>query len=61
MDKKIFYTLAAIFLLREEYWNSKAKENYDEVALGQTIAYDNAFNMLAYALRGDWDYLRQFG
>ena len=61
MDKKIFYTLAAMFLMRAKYWNGKAKENYDEIALGNATAYDNAFNMLAYALRGNWDYLRQFG
>lgn len=61
MEKKLFYILAAIIAMRAKYWNEKAKANYDEVALGCTIAYDNAFDMLAYAINGNWDCLRQFG
>ena len=61
MEKKLFYILAAIIAMRAKYWNEKAKNNYDEVALGCTTAYDNAFDMLAYAINGNWDCLRQFG
>ena len=60
-DKKIMKILAAIYVMRAKYWASKAKEGYDEVALGLSCAYDNAFDMLAYAATGNFDCLRQFG
>lgn len=60
-DKKIVKTLAAIYAMRAVYWANKSKENYDEMALGMSCAYDNAFNMLAYAVMDKWDCLRQFG
>lgn len=60
-DKKIMKILAAIFLMRAVYWANKSKENYDEMALGLSCAYDNAFDMLAYAATDNWDCLRQFG
>ena len=46
--------------MRAKYWNNKAKANHDEVAMGAGIAYDNAFDLLAYAINGNWDCLRQF-
>lgn len=60
MEKKLFYILAAIIAMRAKYWNNKAKANHDEVAMGAGIAYDNAFDLLAYAIHGNWDCLRQF-
>lgn len=53
-DKKIMKILAAMFLLRAEYWCGRNE-------IDAAAAYENAFNMLVYALRGNWDYLRQFG
>lgn len=53
-DNKIMKILAAIFALRSKYYNSKG----DHVASG---CYSDAFDMLAYACRGRWDNLRQFG
>lgn len=60
-DKKIMKILAAIYAMRAKYWANKSKEKYDEVALGLSCAYDNAFDMLAYAATGNFDCLRQFG
>ena len=57
----IIKILAAIYAMRAKYWASKSKEGYDEVALGLSCAYDDAFDMLAYAATGNWDCLRQFG
>ena len=59
-DEKIMRFVAIILALRAKYWNNKARENYDEVAMGAGIAYDNAFDLLRYAMAGEWDYLRQF-
>lgn len=53
-QKKLFKILAAIFALRAKYYNEKG---YHEAA----SAYDNAFDMLAYAVNGRWDCLAQFG
>lgn len=61
MDKKLFYITAAMLALRAKYWADKSKENYDEMALGMSCAYDNAFNMLEYTTTENWDCLRQFG
>ena len=59
-DEKIMRFVAIILALRAKYWNNKAKESHDEVAMGAGIAYDNAFDLLRYAMAGEWDYLRQF-
>lgn len=56
-DKKIMKILAAIFLMRCVYWHSKSDFNYHMIG----AAYDDAFDMLAYAANGNWDCLRQFG
>lgn len=57
----IIKILAAIYAMRAKYWASKSKEKYDEMALGLSCAYDDAFDMLAYAATGNIDCLRQFG
>lgn len=56
-DKKIMKILAAIFLMRCVYWHGKSDFNYHMIG----TAYDDAFDMLAYAANGNWDCLRQFG
>lgn len=56
-DKKIMKILAAIFLMRCVYWHNKSDFNYHMIG----TAYDDAFDMLAYAVNGNWDCLRQFG
>ena len=56
-ENKIMKILAAIFLMRCVYWHNKGEH-------GIGIAYDNAFDMLVYAVRGEGpglDCLRQFG
>ena len=53
-QRKMFKILAAIFAMRSAYYQS-IKE------YGTAIAYDNAFDMFAYAAKGDWDCLSQFG
>ena len=45
--------LAAMLALRAEYYRKRC--NYDTA-----IAYDNAFDMLAYAAHENWDCLSQF-
>ncbi len=57
----IIKILAAIYAMRAVYWANKSKENYNEMALGMSCAYDDAFDMLAYAATGNLDCLRQFG
>ena len=59
-NEEIIKTLAAILVLRIKYWSNEAKGFYDEMALGMSIAYENAFEMLVYAAKGDWYALRQF-
>lgn len=61
INKKIMKILAAIYVMRAKYWADEAKIKYDEAALGLSCAYDNAFDMLAYAATGNLDCLRQFG
>lgn len=53
-DNKILKVLAAIFAMRAQYYHEK--EEY-----WAAVAYDDAFDMLAYAANGNWDCLRQFG
>ena len=60
-QEKIFKILAAMFAMRAQYWANKSKEKYDEMAVGLSCAYDDAFDMLAYAVNGRWDCLFQFG
>ena len=56
-DKKIMKILAAIFLMRCVYWHNKG--TFADHMIGG--AYDDAFDMLAYAASGRWDCLAQFG
>ena len=53
-QKKLFKILAAMFALRAEYYEDR--KEYDTA-----VAYANAYDMVAYAARGRWDYLSQFG
>ena len=53
-QKKILKILGAIFAMRAVYYH-----NHGEHA--PAVAYDNAFDMLAYAVNGNWDCLSQFG
>ena len=53
-DNKIFRILAAILAFRAKYWDERGE-------YAAAVAYDNAFDMLVYALNNDWDCLRQFG
>ena len=54
MDEKLFYILAADLAMRAKYYSER--KDYDAA-----VAYDNAFDMLAYAINGNWECLRQFG
>ena len=53
-QKKLFKILAAMFALRAEYYEDR--KEYDTA-----VAYANAYDMVAYAARGRWDCLSQFG
>lgn len=53
-QKKILKILGAIFAMRSQYFTSRQQ-------YGAAAAYDNAFDMLAYAATGNLDCLRQFG
>ena len=53
-QNKIFKILAAILAMRAEYYEDR--HEYDTA-----IAYANAYDMVAYAARGRWDCLSQFG
>lgn len=53
-NKRVLKILAAIFALRARYY--KIRQDYDAA-----VAYDNAFDMLAYAANESYDCLRQFG
>lgn len=60
-DEKIFRMLYIMFALRAKYYNDKWNREDDYTALGMDCAYSNAYEMLAYAMAGDWDAIRQFG
>lgn len=60
MDKKLFYILAAMFALRAKHYHEKWQKDDSLGGLWFSAAYDNAFDMLDYALAGDWDCLCQF-
>ena len=56
--------LAAIFALRARYYRERWEQEQNEVFLGEGCAYENAFDMLAYAAQDNgwgWDCLCQFG
>ena len=53
-QKKILKILGAIFAYRANYYHFRG--NHDAA-----VAYDNAFDMLAYAAEGNWNCLSQFG
>lgn len=53
-QKRILKILGAIFAMRARYYHER-KEH------AAAVAYDNAFDMLAYAANESWDCLRQFG
>ena len=53
-QKKLFKILAAMLAMRAEYYEDR--HEYDTA-----IAYANAYDMVAYAARGRWDCLSQFG
>lgn len=53
-QKKILKILAAIFAMRAVYYRDRGEH-------AAAIAYDNAFDMLAYAVNENWDCLSQFG
>lgn len=53
-QKKIFKILAAMLAMRAEYYEDR--KEYDAA-----VAYANAYDMVAYAVRGRWDCLGQFG
>ena len=53
-QNKIFKILAAMLAMRAEYYEDR--KEYDAV-----VAYANAYDMVAYAARGRWDCLGQFG
>ena len=52
--KKILKILGAIFAMRAQYYHERKEHD-------TAVAYDNAFDMLAYAATQNWDCLRQFG
>ena len=52
--KKILKVLGAIFAMRAKYYHERKE-------YAEAIAYDNAFDMLAYAVNENWDCLSQFG
>ena len=53
-QKKIFKILAAMFVMRSKYYQEREMHS-------TAIAYRDAFDMLAYAVNGNWDCLSQFG
>lgn len=53
-QKKILKILATMFAMRSKYYEEN--EMYSAA-----IAYRDAFDMLAYAVNGNWDCLSQFG
>ena len=53
-QKKILKILGAIFAMRAVYYRERG-EHF------ASVAYDDAFDMLAYAANGSWDCLSQFG
>ena len=53
-QNKIFKILAAMLAMRAEYYEDR--KEYDTA-----IAYANAYDMVAYVVRGRWDCLSQFG
>ena len=55
--ENILEFLLVIFAFRAEYYDLRE----DDFGKGMAWAYDNAMDMLYYASRGEWDYLRQFG
>lgn len=55
MEKeKLLKIVGAIFLMRAEYYRGLDQ-------FWMSVAYDDAFDMLAYAATGNWDCLSQFG
>lgn len=52
-QKKLFKILAAIFAMRAKYY-------YEHSEHWASVAYSDAFDMLAYAANGSWDCLAQF-
>lgn len=53
-QKKLFKILAAMLAMRAEYYEDR--KEYDTA-----VAYANAYDMVAYAVKGRWDCLGQFG
>ena len=53
-QKKVLKILGAIFAMRAEYYRERKE-------YGAAVAYDDAFDMLAYAANERWDCLSQFG
>lgn len=53
-QKKILKILATMFAMRARYYHERKEHD-------SAVAYDNAFDMLAYAVNGNWDCLSQFG
>ena len=53
-NDKIMKMLAAIFALRAKYYSDKGWHQ-------EAVAYEDAFEMLAYACSGRLNSLRQFG
>ena len=53
-QKKIFKILGAIFAMRAKYYAERGEH-------WASVAYRDAFDMLAYAANGSWDCLSQFG
>lgn len=53
-QNKIFKILAAMLAMRAEYYEDR--KEYDAA-----VAYANAYDMVAYAVKGRWDCLGQFG
>lgn len=54
MDKKLSYFLAANFLMRAKYYDERKE-------YGVAVTYESAFVMIAHAINGSYDCLRQFG
>ena len=52
-QKKLFKILAAMLAMRAEYYEDR--KEYDTA-----VAYANAYDMVAYAVKGRWDCLGQF-
>jgi hypothetical protein len=52
-EEKLFKILAAIFAMRAVRYRNGGED-------AAALAYDNAFDMLAYAAEGNWDCLSQF-